>query len=493
VAVSLVGSISKLGWRVFVWLLFVLPVLAAYFRPWLGLTVLALASMVEIWLAWNWHSFRCSQFLVLTHLPSSETRRRAVKSVRSQACISTDELQSFRRRWQIFKVTSFAATGIAVSTVLSPFVSAFHLCVTTVTASVFLVLGLILYGAAGASFVSLRMFVEPLNLVAWRDQTNATQGVMSFFLRVFLIKKKDETPGNAIVPSLIVVMAFTLFLGGLASASPRLNSSLQPHGTPSHHQTSSQNSTATSTSTTAAKSTTSTSSPASTTSTPSTAPSPAMNCTSVGTTLMTALPVVGSTVSEEYANNATALQCLSTTTGGAPLVVSWGDLSAVDFTTSQGTQVTGSIVFDQAGDAATVLSTETAFTQAAQTQSTLRYITDVAVIHGAQVRLGVLAGGGCVLGLRADSEEAWTIIPPGEAPAVLSIFLGMVEIGRPMGGGVFKFSYGQPSITVTVGSDNKVMVNGADPKLTTHSEQVHECPAISTITGAQLAGPPAEP
>jgi hypothetical protein len=68
--------------------------------------------------------------------------------------------------------------------------------------------------------------------------------------------------------------------------------------------------------------------------------------------------------------------------------------------------------------------------------------------------------------------------------------LGLHQVGRPLSGDLFEFSYGEPDVSVTLGPDGKPRVSGASASLVTHSDAADRCASANTMQATPLSGPP---
>jgi hypothetical protein len=206
--------------------------------------------------------------------------------------------------------------------------------------------------------------------------------------------------------------------------------------------------------------------------------------------LIAGLPVIiNVSVADQFSDYATTLQCVVLASDGKIATLAWGGATAIEFMSGHGTSSTGSIVFDDAGDAGTVLANESAFASAASTDKSVNYVSPIIGVHGAQLQIADRVDGSCYVEMRPDSASTWTWYGPSKGPAVLALFLGLHQVGRPTKGGQFSFNY--PLATVTIQAQaGGVTVDGPTPALAKAASDATRCPTIDTLERAGLEGPP---
>jgi hypothetical protein len=501
-------AIVEFGWRVPVWALAIGAIASGWFSPWVGLCMLGLLSVIEICLSCNWYNVRLRQLRIMqpgdppvAALLADERDRTADQAVRRAfAWVLPREYRRFRIVWAVYLSVATIATGNTLLLVISPHVWFASVFAHAGTRHAVAMLGIVFYLLAALLFFALRAFVDNRGLVAWRDScSSSTRSGVELFVRLLCLND-DEGPGRAWVASVVVLVFYTWSMLAVATAA----SYVKPADWPSApaHSTVAVNSPAGKVHTKAKSvgggssggTRGSVQSGTTTTTAPPSDQNPDIVCvsTQVKLAMSDSLPTsVDTSVEAEYEDHASELQCLVLDPSGNPSTTRFGNLEAVMFASSDGDTQTGVIVYNAVGDTAVVMSGETVFTEAVSGISDIQYVTDIAVIEGAQLRLAVLDNGSCIVGIRPDANSDWTAIPASEGAAVLSVFMSAREIGRPLGQGQFQFAYGNPQASITTGASGQVVVQGPDAETISVAESATTCPTLETLEKDALAGPPA--
>jgi hypothetical protein len=376
------------------------------------------------------------------------------------------------------------------------------------------VIDFVLYAMCGTTFIAARQFVHRLGIPPWRDSCSeqARQGIELF---VGMLSLSDgEIPGIAWTLSVILVILLTLGMVGAAAASVTSDPSHWPIGNFSHpqalgsspgngsdHQSSRTpvgNGKALGNGTTkpplATNPSTKNSYQATTTTTVAGSVFPDRVCgsTQIKQDLVDALNhVIVTSVTAEYEDHYLDLQCLALDDSGQPMTIGVSNLNAIQFVSTTDNSLTGTIVYNEIGDAGEISGSESAFMNALSSSSGLSFVGDLTVISGAQLQLAPLENGSCVVAIRPDENSVWTVYPANEGPAILEVFIGMQQIGRPEGPDDFHFSFGRPDVTIT-SVDGHVAVQGPSADIVSAAESATTCPQLMTAQRDALQGPPAD-
>jgi hypothetical protein len=364
-----------------------------------------------------------------------------------------------------------------------------------------LALNMGLYVVAALFFFLLRIFADNMNLKPWRESSRASRGGVGLLVEFFSLDRLDR-PGSAWAFTAILAVVYTLTVNGLALASPNLTSSVLPRtthlakGPPKNNGSTSSVPGPASSST--ADAITSPGTTPEENATTSTEPEVDPGCSNVRARLINDLPVITDvSVAREYSNHHSALQCVVLDANGRAATTTWSRMTAVEFTLADRRTPTGSIVFNSAGDASTLLtksstpSDESRFADAVEQDDSVHYLSPIIEVHGAQLRIAERDDARCFVELRPDSETGWNWYPPSLGPPALALFLALHQVPRPVGDHGFRFTYPTPEVTLTATNASAVVVNGLTESLARTIATERRCPDIATIQAAQPDGPPA--
>jgi hypothetical protein len=351
-------------------------------------------------------------------------------------------------------------------------------------------------------YVLLVTFVQGRSLIPWREVSSGA-GRAQALVNLLVIPDAEGLSGPMVALILVLVVGvYVLLASGLAIASPSFDRVMEPR---SPHHTPKPNGAANGGSNghlSLGSGPAHGSSPThggTPTTTPTTQPPkgrPAAlsdpGCSDIANRLADGLGVVtGQQVALEYANHLADLPCLALTSDGQLNPLPLGGLTAIDFTEQDGVTPAGTIVFDAAGDTATILAGEQGLTDAMSTDNSVTSVSELIEIHGAQLQIAGQDDGSCYLEMRAKADADWRLYPPQVAPAILQVFLGMHQIGLPLpGSGLFEFSYGEPDVSVVARGDAHADVSGASSSLAEHASAVDRCASAQTLETTPMSGPP---
>lgn len=492
-------------WRSVPVLFVLLPLALDHALPRLALALFLLFTVGMALVCLHWYRVRDRrQLIVADVLDEDDLALRKSKERQTTARVSDVEKALFVRLGRGFAIVASLATANTLLIVLGPFegLALPTRYVRACTPRGAVAISLFFYAAAVGFFIALRVFVDNRNLIAYRDSTRASAGGIDLVVDVLMLTRKHDHAGETWARTAIFAMGYVLLVPALALASPNLKSGTLPGKTDASSSSSEKGKSGTRVTTkqhpvdatdgsTTGSSGSSGDTSASNSSTTQPPVQPALSCSGVRSMLIADLPiVVNMRVAFEYSNHYRDLSCVVLGENGRVASHPWGDMTAVDFASSNGAMATGSIVFDKIGDATTVLSDEAKFANATKDDVNVHDITRLIGIHGAQLRLALHDDGRCILEMRPDGEADWSVYAPDVAPAVLVVFLGEAQVGRPIAASRLRFAYPTPDVTIRADAAGHVLIEGVAPELAETARAADRCISLDTLQAAGLDGPP---
>jgi hypothetical protein len=492
-------AVAQYGYKAVAWTLVCGVVIAGWFAPWPVLCLLEAVAIVEILMLHSWFRVRGRQLVPDTGVPqptppSSNLPTKPPGTI----SIPRPEVRHFRQLRAISLGGAYVAAAYTAFLLASPYAATPRRYTTDVNLPVAVMMNVLVYVFCAVAFFLARRFASTRGLPAWRDSCSETmRDGVGLFVRIFSLSD-EEHPGRAWTLSVVLTIGVTVSLSAVPGAAVtqkpdswptpqhamvalqghRSADSKSPHVSANHVKTSPKvDGSVTTTSTTA----------------PEQAPSDlTCNSTDIKSDLSVVQPMAADAALQiEYENNAATLQCLALDSSGAAITASIGDLQQVEFVSPNGDTQTGVIVFNEVGDTSEIPSGETVFVQKLENTPNVAYVSDLVVIHGAQLRLGVLVGGACFVGLEPDSNSAWTIYPEAQGAAVLEATLDKGQVGRPTPDGTeLTYSNPTPPLFISTDTQGKVTVQGIPPAEASAAESASVCPLAATLSKSMLMGPP---